>query len=60
MPFLLMKEGNGVQLKTYAAKSHAHPFLRQETDKVVWVLSFDHLRIRTNTALCHIVIPTFS
>ena len=24
-------------------------FLRQETGKVVWVLSFEHLRIRINT-----------
>ena len=37
-----------LSLKTYAASSNALP--RLETGKVVWVLSFDHWRIRINTA----------
>ena len=40
------------------------PFPRLETDKVVWVLSFDLSRIRINKAFrysysCHIRVPTF-
>ena len=53
---IIRSENSGPEdliFKTYGDNFHAHYSCVRKQEKVVWVLSFDHLRIWINTVFRH-------